>query len=99
MSNGISDIPTNLAVPRTDATLTVRVIKSFEFRTEKSLVLHHINCETMTVGQLKDLVRQGMYFLLSLPSHPPLYACNEPGSYHTQLSRHRAAGNRIVTHN
>ena len=58
-SDGISDTPTNLALPRTDATLTIRVIKSFEYRTEKSLVLHHINLEEVTVGQLKDKVRQG----------------------------------------
>lgn len=53
------DALTNEAVPRTRATLTIRVVKSFEFRTEKSLVLHDINCETTTVGQLKELVRQG----------------------------------------
>lgn len=59
MSDGISDTPLNLALPKTDATLTIRVIKSFEYRTEKSLVLHHVNLETTTVGQLKDTVRQG----------------------------------------
>ena len=58
-ADGISDIPTNLAVPKTDATLTIRVIKSFEYRTEKSLVLHHVNLEETTVGQLKDKVREG----------------------------------------
>ncbi|KAI9056847.1 hypothetical protein FKP32DRAFT_1615680 [Trametes sanguinea] len=42
------DIPVNIAVPKTDATITVRVIKSFEYRTEKSL------------GQLKDMVRQAI---------------------------------------
>lgn len=73
-SDGISDTPTNLTLPRTDATLTVRVIKSFEFRTEKSLVLHHINCETTTVGQLKELVKQGVclaLFVTFLESTPP----------------------------
>ncbi|KAI0350103.1 hypothetical protein OH77DRAFT_1489704 [Trametes cingulata] len=59
-SDDISDVPVNLAVPKTDATLTVRVIKSFEYRTEKSLVLHHVNLETTTVGQLKDAVRQAI---------------------------------------
>ncbi|KAI0831789.1 hypothetical protein BC628DRAFT_1349788 [Trametes gibbosa] len=59
-SDGISDIPLNLAVPRTDATLTVRVIKSFEYRTERGLVLHHINLETTTVGQLKEIARQAI---------------------------------------
>ncbi|KAH9890702.1 hypothetical protein C8Q73DRAFT_705283 [Cubamyces lactineus] len=59
-SDGISDVPVNLAVPKTDATLTIRVIKSFEYRTEKSLVLHHVNLETTTVGQLKETVQQAI---------------------------------------
>ena len=67
-SDGISDIPTNLALPKTDATLTIRVIKSFEYRTEKSLVLHNINLETTTVAELKEIARQGMpcKYILSL---------------------------------
>ncbi len=60
MSNETSDPLTNEAVPRTKATLTIRIVKSFEFRTEKSLVLHNIDCETTTVGQLKELARQGI---------------------------------------
>ncbi|KIP12384.1 hypothetical protein PHLGIDRAFT_21164 [Phlebiopsis gigantea 11061_1 CR5-6] len=47
-------------IPRTSATLTIRVVKSFEYRTEKHLILHNINCETTTVGQLKELVRQAV---------------------------------------
>ncbi|KAJ7684835.1 hypothetical protein DFH06DRAFT_1156809 [Mycena polygramma] len=47
----------NTALPPTSATLTIRIIKSFEFRTEKSLVLHNVNLETTTVGELKDLAR------------------------------------------
>ena len=46
--------------PRTDATITVRVIKSFEFRTERNLVVHHINLEKTTVGGLKEIVHQGI---------------------------------------
>jgi hypothetical protein len=57
---GISDVLTNLAVPKTEATLTIRIIKSFEFRTEKSLVLHNINLETTSVGELKENARKGM---------------------------------------
>ncbi|KAI8901078.1 hypothetical protein BC833DRAFT_579361 [Globomyces pollinis-pini] len=37
-------------------TITVRVIKSFEFRTTKSLVLKEIDPE-MTVGELKVLIQ------------------------------------------
>ncbi|KAK7023781.1 hypothetical protein R3P38DRAFT_2954144 [Favolaschia claudopus] len=47
----------NTTLPRTSATLTVRVIKSFEYRTEKSFVLHNLNLESTTVGHLKDLAR------------------------------------------
>jgi hypothetical protein len=53
------DTPTNLAKPKTSATLTLRVIKSFEFRTERSLVLHDINLVTVTIGKLRELARQG----------------------------------------
>ncbi|GJE97940.1 AIM29 family protein [Phanerochaete sordida] len=54
------EVLTNEAVPRTRATLTIRIVKSFEFRTEKHLILHNVNCETTTVGQLKDLARQAV---------------------------------------
>ncbi|KIY64589.1 hypothetical protein CYLTODRAFT_457071 [Cylindrobasidium torrendii FP15055 ss-10] len=54
------DVLTNESKPRTSATLTLRIIKSFEYRTEKSLVLHAINLETTTVGQLKDLAREAV---------------------------------------
>ncbi|KAJ3558051.1 hypothetical protein NM688_g1140 [Phlebia brevispora] len=55
-----SDVLTNEAVPRTSATLTIRIVKSFAFRTEKSLVLKDVNCETTTVGQLKEMARQAI---------------------------------------
>ncbi|WVQ64688.1 uncharacterized protein L199_002855 [Kwoniella botswanensis] len=44
--------------PITDATLTIRIIKSFEFRTQKSLVVKHLNLEELTVGGLMELVRE-----------------------------------------
>ena len=52
-------LTTNLAQPKTSATITVRVIKSFDFRTERSLVLRDINLETTTIGVLKTTVRDG----------------------------------------
>jgi len=55
--------PTNLTKPLTAATLTIRVIKSFTYRTERSLVLHDVNLETTTVGQLKERVRQAIQTL------------------------------------
>ncbi|KAH9483794.1 UPF0538 protein C2C4.04c [Psilocybe cubensis] len=51
---------TNHLRPNDDATLTVRVIKSFKFRTERSLVLHHIDLNTTTVAQLKELAKQAV---------------------------------------
>lgn len=45
--------------PRSAATLTVRVIKSFEFRTMKALVLRGLDLETVTVGELKGRCREG----------------------------------------
>ncbi|KAF9496066.1 hypothetical protein BDN71DRAFT_1506213 [Pleurotus eryngii] len=56
----IPDVLTNLTRPPTDATLTVRIIKSFEFRTERSLVLHDINLETTTVGELKEIASKAI---------------------------------------
>ncbi|WVQ85218.1 hypothetical protein IAT38_007383 [Cryptococcus sp. DSM 104549] len=46
--------------PVTDATITVRVIKSFEFRTQKSMVLQHLDLSELTVAALMDLVRERM---------------------------------------
>lgn len=54
-----SDTLANDARPQSDATLTIRVIKSFTFRTEKSLVLQHLDLTKLTVGELKALVSKG----------------------------------------
>ncbi|KAJ9124990.1 hypothetical protein QFC24_002922 [Naganishia onofrii] len=40
--------------PVTDATLTIRVIKSFEYRTQKSLVLKDLDLTKLTVGELLE---------------------------------------------
>jgi hypothetical protein len=55
-----TDVLRNIALPTTSATLTLRIIKSFEYRTERSLVLHNINLETTTVGELKTIARQAV---------------------------------------
>lgn len=57
---------TNTLRPLTDAVLTIRIIKSFEYRTTKNLILAHTDLENMTVGQLKELVRAGQYLLYCL---------------------------------
>jgi hypothetical protein len=71
--DGISDVLTNLVKPKTDATLTLRIIKSFKFRTEKSLVLHGVNLDTTTVGDLKTMAKQGVMASL-LRARPAIMA-------------------------
>jgi uncharacterized protein DUF2340 len=61
--SGFDDTLTNLARPKISSIITVRVIKSFEFRTERSLVLRDINLDTTTVGDLKEIVRNGQLFV------------------------------------
>ncbi|KAF9002040.1 hypothetical protein BDQ17DRAFT_1244038 [Cyathus striatus] len=70
MSTDPSEVLTNISRPKSSATLTVRIIKSFEFRTERSLVLHDINLETTTVKQLKDIARQA---ILTQPGWKPYH--------------------------
>ena len=90
-TDGIDDTPTNLARPKTDATLTIRVIKSFEYRTERSLILHHVNLEETTVGQLKELARQGN------PCHClTFYAASPTVKTLLQQFRHNQAGSRTA---
>jgi hypothetical protein len=67
---------TNLAKPSSDATITVRCIKNFEYRTCKNLVLQHVNLETSTVGDLKKLVLESKQTNFSLfVCFPPLLIC------------------------
>ncbi|GAA96065.1 hypothetical protein E5Q_02726 [Mixia osmundae IAM 14324] len=47
---------TNTAASVQDATLTIRVIKSFAYRSTKNLILHHVDLTSTTVGQLKARV-------------------------------------------
>jgi hypothetical protein len=45
--------------PVTNATLTIRCIKSFEYRTEKNLVLQGLDLTTLTAGDLIERCREG----------------------------------------
>lgn len=69
--SGFDDTLTNLARPRTSAIITVRVIKSFEFRTERSLVLRDIDLDTTTVGDLKEIARNGQFSVRLNESYHP----------------------------
>lgn len=51
---------TNLARPKTNATLTVRLIKSFEYRTTKNAILKNLNLEELTVRDLVDMCKKGI---------------------------------------
>ncbi|TIB40212.1 hypothetical protein E3P86_00784 [Wallemia ichthyophaga] len=48
---------TNLTNPKTSATLTIRLIKSFEFRTTKNLILRGVDLTATTVTQLVELCK------------------------------------------
>ena len=78
--SGFDDTLTNLARPKTSAIITVRVIKSFEFRTERSLVLRDIDLDTTTVGDLKEMARNGQSSVrlndLYHPSYNKLFGLN-----------------------
>jgi len=52
---------TNTLNPTTSSTLTIRVIKNFEYRTVKNMVLQNVNLETTTVEQLKEIIRESIY--------------------------------------
>lgn len=47
--------------PTTDAVLTIRVIKSFEFRTFKALILRGLDLETLTIGELIERCKNGKF--------------------------------------
>jgi len=55
-------------LPQTDATLTIRIIKSFEFRTQKSMVIKGVNLMEETVGGLMQRVRDctSIFFITSI---------------------------------
>ncbi|CAG8438112.1 11241_t:CDS:2 [Acaulospora colombiana] len=54
----ITEPLTNTLNPTTSSTLTIRIVKNFEYRTVKNLVLQHVNLETTTVGELKNIIRE-----------------------------------------
>ncbi|KAF0388162.1 eukaryotic protein [Gigaspora margarita] len=40
----------------TEAIITIRIIKNFEYRTVKNLVLQNIKLDIMTIGELKKII-------------------------------------------
>ncbi|GAA6063335.1 hypothetical protein JCM10212_003921 [Sporobolomyces blumeae] len=66
------DALTNTLRPLTDCFVTVRIIKSFEYRTTKNLLLPHVDLTTMTVGALKDLCREQ---IKTAPGFKPFRTC------------------------
>ena len=53
--------------PVTNATLTIRCIKSFEYRTEKNLVLKGLDLTKLTARQLIEMCKQGKCMIVLLP--------------------------------
>lgn len=49
---------TNLARPLTDSVITIRIIKSFAYRSMKALVLQHVDITKMTVDRLRSHCQQ-----------------------------------------
>lgn len=49
---------TNVARPLTDAVITVRIIKSFEYRSMKAYVIKSIDLTTTTIAQLEEQCRK-----------------------------------------
>lgn len=48
---------TNVARPLTDAVITIRIIKSFEFRSMKAYVIKSLDLTTTTISQLEERCR------------------------------------------
>ncbi|PWN26077.1 hypothetical protein BDZ90DRAFT_267601 [Jaminaea rosea] len=74
----LSSTETNLARPLTDATITIRVIKSFPYRSVKNLVLNHIDLTKMTVLELEERCRKDVSTLPAFKAfrtHAPKLDC------------------------
>jgi hypothetical protein len=57
----LDDTLTNLLKPLSAATITVRVIKSFQYRVAKSLVISELDLNKTSVSDLKERVKQREY--------------------------------------
>ena len=74
-----------------DATVTVRIIRSFEHRNHRNLVLKHLDLPNMTINDLKHMIHDSLktvsalkpianhnYDTLKLYSQPHGAKCNNP---------------------
>ncbi|SNX85708.1 related to Altered inheritance rate of mitochondria protein 29 [Melanopsichium pennsylvanicum] len=57
-SDFIDNTITNVSRPLTDSVITIRIIKSFEFRSMKAFVLKHIDLTKVTIADLEEQCRQ-----------------------------------------
>lgn len=70
-----------MAARDSGATITVRVIKSFPYRTCKNLVIGRLDLSTVTVGVIKAMVENGKLntpFLLERPVRSGSVDCFVP---------------------
>ncbi|UZJ54490.1 hypothetical protein CBS101457_003810 [Exobasidium rhododendri] len=51
-------VETNFSRPVTDAVITIRIIKSFAYRSMKAFVLKHVDLTTTTVDQLRAICQE-----------------------------------------
>lgn len=56
---------TSTVRPNTLAVITVRIVKSFPYRTVKNHVFKDLDLTTTTAGQLLDMIKQGTQRLFS----------------------------------
>ncbi|KAJ1568553.1 hypothetical protein HK405_000639 [Cladochytrium tenue] len=74
------------------ATLTVRLIRSFEYRTFKNVVLHGLDLPHLTPGDLKSLVQQKIH---SEPGFKP-YLRNEFDTLKVYMHAHGAKTQNLI---
>lgn len=65
-SDFLDNSETNTTRPATDAVITVRIIKSFEYRSMKPFVIRGIDLTRTTVEMLEDKCRNGTCIAISL---------------------------------
>ncbi|CAG8526283.1 3776_t:CDS:2 [Ambispora leptoticha] len=66
---------TSTANPPTSATLTIRIIKNFEYRTVKNLVLQNVNLESTTFNGI-SLIMNFFKAINSTPGFKPFRSVN-----------------------
>ena len=67
------------------ATLTLRVIKSFPYRTSKNLVLRDVDLDKVSVAELKTLAQHGMLIYIKVQQSERLHIKENRDRYEAGL--------------